>query len=264
MALDRYLSLWLVFARNSLIRDMQYKTNFIIQLAIEILWSLATVFLFEIMFFQTDSVASWTKGEVYFLYGLFRLLSSLGSFIYRRNIDRFIASINSGDFDMLLIKPVNTLFITSTRIVSFNRFSQVAIAIGILIYATQVIDFHWNTALLGLAIILVFFGVMIRYCVAILINLPVFWWERADNLRRLEFSFFSTARYPREVFPFWLRHFFTIVVPTLMVAAIPTEIILGRLPIYYAGYIGIFSLGLFIFTLYIFQLALRNYTSASS
>lgn len=260
----RYLKLWLLFARFSLIREMQYKGNFLSQITVEIFWAIATIFFLEIFFYQTNSVASWSKPEMYFLYGFFRLTSSVGAIIYRKNIQRISHLVNSGEFDMILLKPISSLYLFSVREVGFNRISQVAISFLILAYATNQLNFSWTLPTIVLISSLAVATIFTRYSLAMIINLPVFWWERINNMYRIEFSLMSMARYPRQAFPRFFREFFTILIPTLMVAAVPSEIILGKSSLWLVFLVFGFSAALFFLTIKTYSWALRHYSSASS
>ena len=52
----RYVSLWLSFAKNSLTREMEYKGNFIVDIGIEVLWTLVTLFALEMLLFQSETI----------------------------------------------------------------------------------------------------------------------------------------------------------------------------------------------------------------
>lgn len=259
-----YLHVWLACAKNSLIREMQYLSNFWLAVLVEIGYVSATIFIFEIFFYQVESIGNWSRGELYLIYGFFRIFSAIGSFFYRANFNRFSYLVNSGEFDYLLLKPISPLFLSTMRITTFSRLSQFFIGIIITFYAIGLIGLPMNFFTVLWIFILLFFGLTTRYAFALVMRIPIFWFERIDNIGDLEFTLFSTARYPRLVFPPILRHLLSYVLPTLLVAAIPTEILLKQTSSgLIIGYITT-SIVFFMVSVGLFQLGVKQYNSASS
>lgn len=262
--MKRYTKLWLSFAKNSLIREMGFKANFLVKVTLEIGWAFATIFMFEIIFYQTNTIAGWKKGEIYLIYSLFRIVSAIGSIIYRKNLSRLSHLINSGEFDYYLTKPVNIFFLSNTRYVSLDRISQTLVGIGIYLYALTFPEVPNTPKTLLLTLFFIPLGILIRFSLNVIIHLPVFLSEKLENIYRLELTFFSIARYPRGVFPPFLVKIFTFLIPVLAVAALPAEIILSKSPQYWILILLTIAITLFTISYKLFNLALRSYTSASS
>lgn len=261
---NRYLKLWLAFAKISLARQLEYKANFVSTFIIEICWTFVTVFTLEIIFTQTSSISGWNQGEIYLIYGLFRITKSIKDIFFRLNMSRFSQLINTGEFDILLTKPVNILFYSFTRLVAFDRTSQLWIGLIMLSYAFYQLPIKLNLSSLILLILVISIGTWIRVAVGIYIHTPVFWFQKLENIFNLELTIYSPARFPRTVFPFLLQQILTFVIPILLVAAIPAEILLGKTNLYILFPIIIFTLFLCWGSYKFFFFALKHYSSASS
>jgi len=260
----RYLYLWYLFAKFNLVREMEFKGNFIIQLIAAIGWLLVTVFVLEVIFSQTNSIVGWSKGEVYLLYGFYRLTGALHAILFRRNIHTLSHLINSGEFDFYLIKPINITFLASTKYFVFNRISQVVLSLGIVWYAIRIINFPLTLITISFMFFLTLLGTIIRYNISMLLNIPSFWLQKVQNLERLEFTFFGPARFPRVIFPGFIRVLLSLIIPVLFVAAVPAEIILNKAPVYLFPSIIAMALIMSLITFKFFNFALRHYSSASS
>jgi len=260
----RYALLLAGFARISLVREMGFKTNFIIHVLVEIAWTFVTIFGLEIMFFHTDSISGWSKGEVFLIYAFYRLMSSLFALIFRNNIRAIPQLVNSGDLDILLTKPINSFFYISTRTIALDRISQIGISLLILIYASSLVSLNWTPLRLLTLVLLSLSGSLIRFAISSVIHTISIWLQKLQNLEKLELTLFGSARFPRQAFPQAYSQFMTFIIPVMFVAAIPAEIVLGRLAWWYIPLTVFISLASTTIAYLFFSFSLRHYSSASS
>jgi hypothetical protein len=52
----RYLEIWGIMLRNSLIRELSFKVNFILWMVVEVLWFCGQIVFFGIIFGQVDRI----------------------------------------------------------------------------------------------------------------------------------------------------------------------------------------------------------------
>jgi len=245
------------------LQSFEYKLNFLIDILVEIGWSLVTVFAIEIMFYQVDSIAGWSKGEIVLVYAFYRLGSSFTTIILRKNIFRFPTLVNSGDLDLYLIKPVDPLFMAMFKWVSLDRLSQLFTSFIIFWYGFSLLEIPVNSVqILGLFFLAPLAG-FIRMCLEIITVTPVFWLQKLENIYDIIFTFFTPARFPRQAYPAIFVFVFTYLYPVLFIGAIPIEIVFKQayyllLPTFFV------ALVLYLFMRAFFNKALRSYSSASS
>jgi ABC-2 type transport system permease protein len=262
--MEKHFRLLFQFVKNSAMRDMEFRSHFIIQVITEVLWAFVTIFSLEMIFYQTNSLGGWSKGEVFLLYGFYRLASSIDYIFFARSIRSFSYLVNSGDFDLILIRPVNTLFISFTRLIDTARIFPIAIGVVMVYYASQLIAITWTPATVLYLGILLIIAVMIRFSIEIILILPIFWLQKLENIVDFQMSLFSIARFPKDAFPDAMRQFFSFVIPILFVAAVPSEILLGKATPY-TFLLLLMVAGISFTSMYAgFFIALRHYSSASS
>ena len=63
----RYIEIYSIMMRNSLIREMSFKANFLLWMVVEILWFCGQIVFFSIIFGNVDHIGDWTKWEVVLL-----------------------------------------------------------------------------------------------------------------------------------------------------------------------------------------------------
>src|ERR1043166_6300056 len=67
--LSRYLGIYAALLKNSVAREMGFKSNFLMWIAVELLWFGLQVSFFVVIYQHTETIADWTKWEVVLLIG---------------------------------------------------------------------------------------------------------------------------------------------------------------------------------------------------
>src|SRR3954469_5425587 len=101
--------------RNSLIREMSFKANFILWLVVEVLWFCGQILFFSIIFGQVDRIGDWTKWEVVLLIGTHQIIAQLFQAFFFVNIANVPELVRTGKLDSLLVLPIDSQFAVSTK-----------------------------------------------------------------------------------------------------------------------------------------------------
>ena len=62
-ALARYLGIYGALWKNSVAREMSFKSNFLLWIVVEFLWFALQLSFIGVLYLHTDSIASWTKWQ---------------------------------------------------------------------------------------------------------------------------------------------------------------------------------------------------------
>src|SRR5205809_7261178 len=111
----RYLQIWGIMLRNSLIRELSFKTNFILWMVVEVLWFCGQIVFFNIIFGQVDRIGDWTKWEVILLIGTHQMIAQLFQAFFFVNVSNIPELVRTGKLDSLLVLPVDSQFAVSTK-----------------------------------------------------------------------------------------------------------------------------------------------------
>ncbi|MCA9112006.1 MAG: hypothetical protein KDA52_18785, partial [Planctomycetaceae bacterium] len=60
-----YFRVWSTFFRNSLVREMTFRANFLITLVTRAFWLSAQMLLFEVIYSHVDAIGDWTRYEYF-------------------------------------------------------------------------------------------------------------------------------------------------------------------------------------------------------
>jgi len=107
--LRKYWRVWYIMSRNALAGSIHSKLSFGFFLVGKIVRFAFFVFFLLFLVRGTGSLAGYSVDQVIFVFLTFNIVDVVGQFLYRE-VYRFKPLILSGDFDLVLTKPMSALF----------------------------------------------------------------------------------------------------------------------------------------------------------
>src|SRR5881398_2291999 len=101
--------------RNSLIREMSFKANFILWMLVEVLWFVGQIVFFGIIFGSVNRIGDWSKWEVVLLVGTHQMIAQLFQAFFFMNISNIPELVRTGKLDSMLVLPIDSQFAVSTK-----------------------------------------------------------------------------------------------------------------------------------------------------
>ena len=118
--MPNYLRVFLTFARNSLVRDMTFRTNFLIDTISSMSWVFINIGFYTLLFRYTPAIGAntgWEKYQFFLFLATALLINSLVQALFMTNADELSELVRTGGLDFALLKPIDTQFLVSlTRI----------------------------------------------------------------------------------------------------------------------------------------------------
>ncbi|MGD9721719.1 MAG: ABC transporter permease [Pirellulales bacterium] len=269
-----YLRVFLTFARNSLVRDMTFRTNFIIECITSLTWMAMNLGYYLLVFQFAPSIGEGTGwGQYQFLVFLATTLfvNSVVQAFFMPNFEEFSELIRTGNLDFALLKPIDTQFLISLNKVSWSSLANFLFGAGLLIVALARLS-YWPTPVQVLLYpVYLVCGVAIFYSLMIALAATSVWLGRNQTLYEFWFYITNFSRYPMEIYqgeiggP--LRIFFTFVIPLLVVVNVPARLLAQPLKAqsWPLALFALFAAGASLWvSRWIFQRAMLSYRSASS
>ena len=263
--LARYGRVYLALVRNSVVREMSFKVNFILWLFVELLWFALQLGFNSVVYLHTDSIGTWSKWEVVLLIGASHFIQQLFQAFFLVNCAQLSDLVHSGKMDFMLLLPVNTRFLVSMRHVDMGGFVSAASGLAVMWYAARQLDLHPTAFQVLSFALLSLTAVLVHYSLMFLMATTSFWTVRAQGLVMAYYNLFSVARVPDAAFGGAFRAVFTMAVPMLLVANVPVKVLAGRLDA--PGEVSLMAamaIICYLVSKLICDRALRQYTSASS
>jgi len=264
----RYPRLVGSFARFSLTAEMAYRWNFLMKVALELLWLAILIVFYRTLFVKTDSISGWSELEYLFFVGCYYAVEGVIETLFLENAVEFSELIRKGDLDFYLLKPVDEQFMVSFRKFDWSTAPKVLIGSILMALALYQMDnpVGWDRVV---AFGMLFCGgIVLSYSFLLILSSTSVWLVRNQSLLELWWLFTTLMRYPRQIYESgwaWVLWFaFSVVIPAMLIVSIPSETMVRALnPIW--GAWMIFVAGLMLWgSRKFFKLAINNYRSASS
>ncbi|WP_246109598.1 ABC transporter permease [Roseimaritima multifibrata] len=278
-----YGRVFLTFARNSLIRDMTFRTNFIFQCISSVSWTLMNIGFYMIIFQFTRSIGAdtgWEKYHFYIFLATTWLINSLVQAFFMPNAEEFSELIRTGGLDFALLKPIDTQFLISFRRIDWSALSNFFVGLALLfwaVYRLMTDPVNPMTFSLLAAFLYVFYigcGALIMYSLMICLSATSVWLGRNQTLYNFWFYITNFSRYPMEIYQrSWgwsLWGLFTFAIPVLVVVNVPARILARPLDprAWWEVPLAVYALFATVISLaasrWIFKKSLGAYRSASS
>lgn len=262
----RYPALFAALWRNSITREMQFKTNFILWIIVEALWFALQLAFMSVVYGHTESIAGWNRWQVILLVGCSHFIQQVFTAFFLTNISDISEHIRTGRLDFMLLLPVNTRFLISFRKVDLGAFFNATSAVGVMVWALRNLGHTPGPMEIASFLGLCLAGLLVHYSLMFLLSSAAFWIVRAQGVVWGYYNLFNIARIPEGAIPQGLfRRVFTLVLPMLLVSNVPSQTLLGtlRTPLHAALLVGL-SLACFAVSEWVWRLALRRYSSASA
>ncbi len=272
-----YGKVFLTFARNSLVRDMTFRTNFIIEAISSLSWNLMNFGFYILIFSYTDQIEGWNQHQFFVFLATFYFINSLVQTFFMPNFEEFSELIRTGGLDFALLKPIDTQFLVSLNRIEWSDLGTLLFGVLLMIYALPNVDpgspgLHISLVQMVLYPIYILCGVAVMYSFMLSLAATSVWLGRNQTLYNFWFYITNFARYPMEIYGgnaggIALRQFFTLVIPILVVVNVPAQLMAKPLQAQNWPLV-IFGLSATILSLlasrWIFRRSLLSYRSASS
>ncbi len=132
------MRVFLTFARNSLVRDMTFRGNFIIDAISSLAWVVPNVILYLQVFRFTHSIGKdpgWEQYQFYVFFATGLVMNSVVQTFFMTNIDELTDLIRTGGLDFILLKPIDTQFLVSLRRIDWSSLANLVAGLAILVYS---------------------------------------------------------------------------------------------------------------------------------
>ena len=274
-----YFRVFIIFVRNSLVRDMMFPANFVIETVSSIGWVSMNIAFYVLVFHQTQYIgagfeegAAWDKYQFFVFLATAMLVNNLVQMFFMPNAEEFSELIRTGHLDFALLKPIDTQFLISLQKVDWSSLANIGVSLLLLGYSVPRLDgFTPSWAAMLLYPLYIVLGVGIMYSVMVSLAATSVWLGRNQSLYDFWFYITNFARYPLEIYrgPIgnWLRWGLTFLIPVLVVVNVPARLMAKPLRAEYA-WLAVFAVFATLASLaasrWIFTRALLSYRSASS
>lgn len=207
----------------------EYKADFFLGLFSSLMFHIVTLIFIDVLFAErTMTLNGWTRAQVFFIYGFSIIPLTLFSAFFT-NLYMFAGTyIVEGQFDRVLLRPLDSLFQVLLERVNIERLFGLAMGIGILYYASSQIGLEWSVGKIVLLIFLSFCGLGVYGGVFIFLAAMSFWWPDRMGLLPPIYNMTAFGKYPVTIYHPVLQFLLKWIIPFAFVAFFPSTQFLDK------------------------------------
>lgn len=253
------------FLRVNAMNEMQYRSNFFLQLLQSLLTLGAGLVALAVVFARTDELSGWTKPQLLAVMGVFTMVGGIVNTFVQPNMQRLVEDVQRGTLDYALTKPADAQTLVSVRQVDIWQGVDIVAGVIVLVVALVQLDDGANPlARIAGFVVLTAAGAWSIYCFWLMLGASSFWLTRVGEMQELFQGLYRSGQYPVTVYPAWMRYGLTFVVPIGLAVTVPSEAVTNRLSVGSVITAAAVAIGLGVLSRVVFRRGLRRYSGASA
>ena len=253
------------FFRVGAMNELQYRSNFFLQLLQSVLTLGAGLVGLAVVFGRTTDLGGWTRPELLVVMGVFTMVGGIANTFVVPNMQKLVEDIQRGTLDYALTKPADAQTLVSVRHVSIWHGVDIFAGLIVLIVALAQLNDGSDALRRAMSfIMLLLLGCWTIYCFWLILASTAFWFIRVGEMQELFQGLFRSGQYPVRIYPGWMRFGLTFIVPIGFAVTVPAEAATNRLTATTVIVALAAAVALGIGSRWIWRLGLRRYSGASA
>ena len=205
----KYLKYIWVRLQLSIIREMQFRTNFLANILVGFLESAMLVIFYSVLIHRNIAFDFWGEGEVYLFLGTFLIVNNLYKIFFDGGVSSLTQLIKTGELDGLLMKPLSERFLLAFNKINIGPFPNLFIGLYLIGRSGNIrVLINRPTSLL-LYLILIMAGVYFLYLAKFLLTCSSFWIVNSSELETIFNTLLEFADKPYMIYPRWIHLIFS-------------------------------------------------------
>lgn len=249
-------------------RELAYAGNNWASLLSTFAYTISVLIFIRVIYSNVQTIAGYSYNQMLLYFFVYQVTYYANQLFTYRNLDDLIPDVNNGNLDMVLMKPVPSLFYLMTRTISVvSIFTDAIPPILAIIFSINWHSLSFSPLVLVIGILVWILGLISLHVFQILSALPVFWFGESENILDLASttSAASGTMIPLEGYNQNLQRLLGTLIPMLIASGFTTSIILNKSnPFFLLLWASIVAFIAILIRNIAWRLALKHYTSASS
>ena len=249
--------------------QLQYRASFSLNVLSSFAGTLLDFLAIAVIFSHLPRLQGWSMAEVSFLYGISGVAFGITDLVIG-HFDRFGQMIRMGEFDLVLVRPMGSLFQIVSADFQLRRIGKIVQAGAVLTGAIVALDLTWTPDKIGLLLLTIACAIVI-FASVWTIGIAICFWtsETTEMNNAVTYGGNYLTSYPIEIYGVWLRRILAIGIPMAFVNYYPALYLLDRADPFDGPYFLRFlsplaALGLATAAALVWRVAVRHYRSTGT
>ncbi|OAB42262.1 ABC transporter permease [Paenibacillus glacialis] len=228
--LRRHLYILALFAKNSVISQMEYRANFITGIFVEAAFLMAKL-LYVVVVYKTNlHIDGLMPDAILMFMGTHILLTGIYMGLFFNNFQRLTEYVRSGMLDLMIVKPISLQFLVSVRYI------EVGMPIPNIIAGSVMVAIGWSASEIpftvlnvALFIAFMFIATILTYCIMIIPSLLSFWFVNTSAASEVSYSVWDANNMPYMIYNKWIQRIGTFFIPVFIITNFAPLVVLHKL-----------------------------------
>jgi ABC-2 type transport system permease protein len=263
--IKKHLKIYVLFLKFSVMSQMEYRSNFIGNLAMETGYLFVKLSYVVVVYRSGTKINGLSPDEILLFIGTFVMLTGVYAGLFMINNFGLRTKIKDGDLDLLLTKPVSLQFMATLRQADLTIFAVDAIA-GLIMVAIA-----WSRLAIPVTLLtvggyvgLLLISCLVSYSLFLLPQILSFWLMNTSAIAEITDSFWDFNNMPMDIYNYAIKFVGVFIIPIFVISNFPPLFVLNKMPPVYLVWSFILPLGLLLVVREAWKRGLRGYSSASS
>ncbi len=224
----RQLSVAWYYLLQALKMRMAYRLDFFVECLSSLVAEATGLIVIWVIFQNTPALGGWDQWQVVFIYGvamISRALFGTVSYSFWQFASRYIME---GEFDRLLLRPVNPLLQLGLENIRFEQYPNLFAGVGLIVLAADRMAFEWGAGDVALLVAFTAGGGLLLIGLFLAVTTTSFWFEDRVGLAPPLFNLMAFGKYPLTIFNSLVRFVLSFVIPFGFMAFYPATHFLQR------------------------------------
>jgi len=259
----RYIRIYKAVLKINVALILAYRANFLNHLFSTGAWGVFNFIWITLLTNKAKQAFGWNGNELVVITIGYIIITGVHYSLFAHNFENFSRIIDRGEFDGMLLKPLDTQFQMSMMRVSFASLIRTILGSALLVWWVVMHQFSVGIFQIVAFIALMGVGVVLMYAVWFLFITTLIWYPNLSNMIELLYTLNGFARYPTKMLTASGFTPLLLLVPLALIVATPVSVLLQKNTWSDVGLLVLLGIGLFAVSRVFWKFALKSYTSAS-
>lgn len=259
----RYTGLYAAYFRANWLSLMSYRVDFIIRNLSNLVFMVATVGLVGLVYNNVDTIKGWSFEQILFIYATTSVSRALWHLLCV-NLISIGMYVQTGDFDRLLLRPINPLFQLVADYVDNDDWGELVLGIVLLVYAWKEANLPFSLITIAWLGVILVCGFVLYFAIHLFFNTFAFWVVQNKPLERMAWELDRFTTYPMTIYGPLLRFILTWLIPFGFVAFYPATVLFLPVPPVIGWLAPLIALGTLLAAYRFWLFGLSKYQSTGS
>lgn len=266
----KYISLYFSFFKNCLMREMEFRGNYILMVVASIFLNLYFLIYYMILVNRLgNNFLGWGRYEMLFFVATEVICHATFMSLCFYNVFSLPDQVRTGNFDFILIKPINARFMISTRNINFAAFTQALLGVGLAIYSLMQLNVKITLLKVTVYVAFIINSIFLMYLIGFCLMVLAFFFTKVSASGSILpyrgfFALYWFARRPEEIYSNVVVMFLTYCIPLTLIINLPAKWMVKAVSVNTLLWSLVVTPVFFALSHWFWKVGLKRYQSASS